>query len=55
MVDETTDSSNKELTAFYIRWVDQKFEAHEEFIGHCQLISGTSTESVITMIHDVML
>lgn len=33
MLDETTDSSNKEQAVFCIRWVDNKLEAHEEFIG----------------------
>ena len=33
MVDETTDVSNQEQAVFCLRWVDQQFEVHEEFIG----------------------
>ena len=33
MVDETTDTSNKEQAVFCLRWVDHEFEVHEEFIG----------------------
>ena len=31
--DEVTDSSNKEKVVVCIRWVDDKFEAHEDFVG----------------------
>ena len=31
--DEVTDSSNKEQVVVCIRWVDDKFEAHEDFVG----------------------
>ena len=33
MVDETTDVSNKEQVVLCLRWVDDKFNVHEEFIG----------------------
>ena len=33
MVDETTDVTNKEQAVFCLRWVDQEFEVHEDFIG----------------------
>ena len=36
-----------------MRWVDQEFEAHEEFLGHYHLVS-TSAKSLMAMIHDVM-
>ncbi len=55
MVDETTDSSNREQAAFCMRWVDQEFQAHEDFIGLYQLMSGTSANSIMDMIRDVML
>ena len=42
MIDETTDVSNKEQVVVCIRWVDNKFEAHEEFIGLHQMESTTS-------------
>ena len=33
MAGETSDASNKEQVVICIRWVDNDFEAHEEFIG----------------------
>ena len=32
MVDETTDISNRKQVVVCIRWMDNSFEAHEEFI-----------------------
>ena len=32
-VDEVMDSSNKEQVVVCIRWVDDKFEVHEDFVG----------------------
>ena len=31
--DEVTDTSNKEQVMVCLRWVDDKFEAHEDFVG----------------------
>ena len=33
LADETADASNKEQLVVCIRWVDDQFEAHEEFLG----------------------
>ena len=33
MADEVTDSSNREQVAICLRWIDEKFDAHEDFIG----------------------
>ena len=33
MADEATDASNKEQFVISLRWVDDEFEVHEEFIG----------------------
>ena len=33
MTEEATDSSNNEQLVVCIRWVDNRFEAHEDFIG----------------------
>lgn len=33
MADKVTDSSNGEQVAVYLRWIDEKFDAHEDFIG----------------------
>jgi len=31
--DEVTDSSNEEQAVVYFRWVDDNFEAHDDFVG----------------------
>ena len=33
VVDDTTDSSNREQIVICFRWVDNSLNAHEEFIG----------------------
>ena len=57
MIDETTDNSNVEQMVFCLRYVDDNFDVHEEFIGlyslestavsnilrvHCALMLATS-------------
>ena len=37
MADETTYSSNREKVVICFRWVDNSWNAHEEFIGQQQL------------------
>ena len=54
MVDETTDLSNTEQMVFCLRYVDEKLEVHEEFIGLYSLESTTS-ESIISTIKDILL
>ena len=54
MVDETTNSSNKEQAVICMRWVDDELEAHEEFIGLYQMES-TDANSIVAMTRDVML
>ena len=33
MTDAVTDSSNREQIAICLHWIDEKFDAHEDFIG----------------------
>ena len=33
MMDETADKSNQEQVTIVIRWISEKFEVHEEFVG----------------------
>ena len=55
MVDETTDSANKEQVVICMRWVDtDNFEAHEEFIGLYQADS-TNASTILSIIRDVLL
>ena len=58
LADETADSSNKEQLVVCIRWVDDQFEAHEEFIGlnHLQDCSAaTIVEGIKSAIREMGL
>ncbi len=37
MVDETTDMANTEQVVVCLRWVNEIFEVHEEFVGLYQV------------------
>ena len=54
LVDETTDSSNREQVVICLRWVDDAFEAHEEFIGLSEVDSITAS-TLVKVIKDVIL
>ncbi len=54
MADETTDVSNKEQLTLVIRWVDENFEVHEEFLGLYNLLS-TTADSIVASIKDALL
>ena len=46
MVDETTDSSNREQLVIFFRWVDNSCEVHEEFVG-LYLISSIDAAALV--------
>lgn len=46
LADETADSSNKEQLVVCVRWVDDNFEAHDEFLGLQQLEDGSASSIV---------
>ena len=54
MADETTDASNKEQVIICMRWVDNNFEAHEEFIGIHE-VDSTDASILHQVIKDVLL
>ena len=54
MVDETTDTSNKEQVVICFRWVDNKLRAHEEFVGIFQ-VESTTAGMLYSVICDVLL
>ena len=54
MVDETTDVSNTEQVVICIRYVDEHFEVHEEFVGLFE-VASTRAENIFTAITDVFL
>ena len=54
MVDETTDVANVEQVVICIRWVNEKFEAEEEFVGLYE-VESTGAEAIYSVITDVFL
>ena len=54
MVDETTDISNNEQVVLCLRWVDDAFNVHEEFVGLYK-VHSISSDSLVAVIKDVLL
>ena len=54
MVDETTDSSNKEQVVLVFRWVDEDLVAHEEFAG-LYLTERITSAAIVAIIEDTIL
>ena len=52
MVDETTDFSNVEQVVILIRWVSEKFEVFEEFVGLYE-VASTGADIIYGVISDV--
>ena len=54
MADETINASNKEQVIICMRWVDNDFEAHEEFIG-MHVVDSIDASTLYQVIKDVLL
>jgi len=54
MVDETTDVFNHEPVVICLRWVDECFSVHKEFIG-LYFIEKISADSLVQVIKDFLL
>ena len=54
MVDETPDVSNKEQVVICLRWVDNEFNVHEEFIG-LYTTAKTTADQLVAIIKDALL
>ena len=54
MADEATDASNKEQFLICLRWVDDEFEVHEEFIGLYE-IDNLTANTLAAAIKDTLL
>ena len=54
MVDETADVGNIEQVVICLRWVSEKFEVHEEFVGLYQ-VESIEAEKLYGAISDVLL
>ena len=53
MVDETTDVSNVEQVVILLRWVSEKFEVFEEFVGLYE-VASTGADIIYGVISDVL-
>ena len=52
--DEYTDISNKEQLTLCLRWVDELFNIHEDFLGFYQL-ENIKSDTIVSAIRDVLL
>lgn len=52
--DEVTDASNKEQVIVCLRWVDDMFEVHEDFIG-LHHVADIKTVTIVTVLKDTVL
>ena len=54
MADEVTDSNNNEQLVICIRWVDNNFEVHEDFIG-IHVIENIKSNTLVTVLKDILI
>ena len=54
MADEVTNSSNREQVVVCLRWVDQHFEPHEEFVG-LHMVDTVASDRITTVLKDILL
>ena len=54
MADEATDSSKNEQLVVFIRWVDNNFEAHEDFIGK-HAVENIKSDTLATALKDILI
>jgi len=54
MADEVTDSSNREQVAICLHWVDENFNAHEDFVG-LHKVKSIGTNVLVAVLKDVLL
>ena len=53
MADETTDVSNWEQFVICLRWVDNDFQVHEDFVGLYE-VSSANADTIQSVIMDVL-
>ena len=54
MGDEATDSGNNEQLAVCIRWVNNNFEAHEDFM-ETHAVEDIKSDTLVTVLEDILL
>ena len=53
LADECTNIANKEQVTICLRWIDDKLQPNEEFVGFYE-IPNTNAETIATVIKDAM-
>ena len=53
MADKVTDSSNREQVVVCLRWVDQHFEPHEEFVD-LHMVDTVASDRIIAVLKDIL-
>ena len=51
MCDEYTDISNKQQLSFCVRWVDEAFNSHEDFLGFYE-IPNIRSDTIVSAMKD---
>ena len=54
MTDEATDSSNNEQLVVCIRWVENDFEAHDDFIG-LNAVENIKPGTLVPILRDILI
>ena len=54
MANEVTYSSNKEQVAICLQWIDEKFDAHEDF-NALHKVESTKANALVAVLKDVLL
>ena len=54
MADEVTDSSNREQVVVCLRWIDDDFDPHEDFIG-LHKVESTGANVLVAVLKDTLL
>ena len=54
IIHEVTDSSNREQVAICLCWNEEKFDAHEDFIGQ-RIVESIRADVLVAVLKDVLL
>ena len=54
MADKATDSSNNEQLVIYIRWTDNNFETHEDFMG-IHAVENIKSDTLVTLLKNILI
>ena len=54
MANKAIDNSNNEQLVVCIRYVDNKFEAHEDFIG-IHTVENIKSDTLVTVLKDILI